>query len=97
MLCDLLQLVRANELILWQEVESASAGFLYVICQPQDFQEVAEEVQGEAKAAEQGLHRYGALLSQLPPTVRAMVIYHNKDCIALPFCHLHYSKRITLF
>ena len=36
---------------------------------PQDFRTAAEGVQGDAKAAEQGLHRYGTLLSQLPPTV----------------------------
>ena len=35
----------------------------------QEYRHAAEGVHGDAKAAEQGLHRYGALLSQLPPTV----------------------------
>ncbi len=47
----------------------------------QDFQKAAEEVHGEAHAAEQGLHRYGALLSQLPPTVRTM-LYTDTLCVA---------------
>ena len=48
----------------------------------QDFQKAAEEVQGEAHAAEQGLHRYGALLSQLPPTVRGTSPYRTPPCAA---------------
>jgi len=40
-------------------------------------------VQGEAHAAEQGLHRYGALLSQLPPTVRGTSPYRTRRVLRL--------------
>ena len=55
---------------------------------PQDFHKAAEEVQREAQAAEQGLHRYGALLSQLPPTVRALFCL-SAGCPACFACCCH--------